>query len=93
MEGFRAGPGSYDWVKEIMQTEGVRKRIADAADRKARAAQQIAEQEGRTVSVVRSNGTRPKGRPYARISIPASDEHGNSKVSRLRLLGRVLNGR
>jgi hypothetical protein len=42
------------------------------------------------VVVQREDGTRPKGRPYARISIPAENEFGDSKTRRLRILGRVV---
>jgi hypothetical protein len=37
------------------------------------------------------DGTRPRGRPYSRVLIPASAEFGDSKTRRLRLLARVVN--
>jgi hypothetical protein len=43
------------------------------------------------VPVEVSSGTRPKGRPYARISVPAANEYGDYKTKRLRLLARVVN--
>lgn len=92
-QGHMPGGTDYEFVRRVMQSPGVRKHIADAADRKAHAAGQIALSEGVNVPVVRTNGTRPKGRPYARVALPAANEHGDSKTRRLRILGRVVGGR
>lgn len=82
----------YEWVQEQLQKPGVRRTIARAADRKARAARVLAAADDYIdMPVIRTDGTRPRGRPYARVSIPASHEFGDSKTRRLRLLARVVN--
>lgn len=97
--GHPAGMGGavgsdYEYVRQVMQSPGIRKVISEVADRKAKLAGVIAVSEGEAgIPIVRGNGTRPKGRPYARISIPAANEHGDSKTRRLRLLARVVTGR
>lgn len=80
----------YLFIQEQLQKPGVRRTIARAADRKARNARAIVAAEGLDVTVTRTDGTRPKGRPYSRVSIPASAEFGDSKTKRLRLLARVV---
>lgn len=82
---------NYRWVQDILQSPGVRRKLVQVRDRKARAATGIASAEGAQVRLTLSEGIRPKGRPYARISLPATDEFGDSKTRRLRLLGRVVN--
>lgn len=82
----------YLFVQEQLQKPGVRRTIARAADRKARAARALAAADDYIdMPVIRTDGTRPRGRPYARVSIPASHEFGDSKTRRLRLLARVVN--
>lgn len=82
----------YVEVQRILQTETVRRQLRIVRDRKARQVAAYAAGEGVKVPIEVSEGTRPKGRPYARVSIPASHEFGDSKTKRLRLLGRVING-
>lgn len=85
------GNRNYEYVERILQSSKVRDALRKVRDRKARAINTIAASERTTVTVTLSEGTRPKGRPYARISLPASTEFGDSKTRRLRLLGRVVN--
>lgn len=80
----------YLYVQRVLQSMGVRHKVAGVRDRKAREVAAMAASEGVAVPIVLSEGTRPKGRPFARISIPASHEFGDSKTRRLRLLGRVV---
>jgi hypothetical protein len=81
---------TYRFVQEVLQTRTVRDKLAEVADRKARAAQVIANAERVSVVVGREDGTRPKGRPYSYVIIPATHEWGDSKTRRLRILGRVV---
>lgn len=81
---------NYVYVQDILQGRGVRRKVSEVADRQAGQAAAIAAAEGAKVRIVRQDGTRPKGRPYSRISIPAVDEFGDNKTRRLRLLGRVV---
>jgi hypothetical protein len=85
-----AARSNYEFVQQILQSPGVRRKLAEVADRKARQAVAVAASERVAVPVLREDGTRPKGRPYSRISIPADYEHGTSRVQRLRILGRVV---
>jgi hypothetical protein len=82
----------YLWVQEQLQKPGVRRQLRVAANRKARAARVLAAQDDYVdMPVMQSDGTRPRGRPYSRVAIPASAEFGDSKTRRLRLLARVVN--
>lgn len=85
-----AARSNYDFVRQVMQSTPVRRMISQVADRKAAQAAGIASAAGVAVPIQREDGTRPKGRPYARISLPASHEHGDSKTRRLRILGQVV---
>lgn len=82
---------TYLYVQNILQSPGVRRKLSDVADRKAAQARSIIASERAKVTVQREDGTRPKGRPYSRISIPAVNEFGNSWTARMRILGRVVN--
>jgi hypothetical protein len=81
---------NYVYVQDVLQSRKVRAKVREVADRMAGQAAAIAAAEGAKVSILRSDGTRPKGRPYSRISVPAVNEFGDSKTRRLRLLGRVV---
>jgi hypothetical protein len=85
-----AARSNYEFVQQILQSPGVRRKLAEVANRKAGQAAAVARSERVDVVVQREDGTRPKGRPYARISIPAENEFGDSKTRRLRILGRVV---
>jgi hypothetical protein len=86
----RHGRELYLYVQAILQQPGVRRKLKERADGMAVRAAAIAAAEGVQVRIVRQDGQRPKGRPYSRISVPASNEFGDSKTKRLRLLGRVV---
>jgi hypothetical protein len=82
----------YLWVQEQLQKPGVRRKLRQAANRKARLAAVLAAQDDVIdMPVMQSDGTRPRGRPYSRVAIPAGNEFGDSKSRRLRLLARVVN--
>lgn len=82
---------TYLYVQKVLQSPGVRRKLSQVADRKAAAAQSIITAEKAKVVVTRQDGTRPKGRPYSRISVPAANEFGTSWTARMRILGRVVN--
>jgi hypothetical protein len=81
---------NYVYVQRILQSETVRKRLRVVQSRMASQAGAYARQAGVNVPIQLSEGTRPGGRPYARIAIPATNEFGDSKTKRLRILGRVI---
>ena len=85
--------GAY--VQRAMQSQGVRDALRAKADEVAASARSIAASEnveGFEVSV--SEGTRPKGRPYARVSTPSVDqEFGTWRTPKLRILGRAAGHR
>lgn len=87
-------PGSFrisqDFIREAMQSDGVRGELRKKADAKARRVNQLGTEEGVEMEATVSEGTRPKGRPYARIESPRVDqEWGNRNTARRRILGRV----
>lgn len=84
---------SYEWYQRVQQLPVVRRKLREVADRKAGQASLLARAEGVVVPVQVDHGTRPKGRSYSRVSIPATHEFGDSKTKRLRILGRVVQGR
>lgn len=81
----------YEFIQSVMQLPSVRAKIAQVRDQKAGEVARLARAENIPVAVVveTSAGTRPKGRPYARIAIPARVEYGDYETPRTRLLGRV----
>ena len=85
-------PSRYDFVSDVMRLPGVRRKLDEVADRLASSAQRVAQGENESVPIQRTGGTRPKGRPYERVQVPAVNEHGDSKTKRIRLLGRALRG-
>ena len=82
----------YVFVSDVMRLPGVRAKLDEVADRLASSAQRVAQAENQAVPIQRVDGTRPKGRPYSRVQVPAVNEHGDSKTKRIRLLGRALSG-
>jgi hypothetical protein len=80
-------------IRDVMQSHKVRAKLAEVADRKAGTARSIAATEAPDVQIGRYDGTRPKGRPYARITAPADYEHGTANITRRRILGRAAAAR
>lgn len=80
----------YLFVRDASQSAPVRRKLDEVADRLARAVQAVAVDEGQDVPIQRTGGTRPKGRPYERVQVPAVNEHGDSKTKRIRLLSRAM---
>jgi hypothetical protein len=79
----------YLWVQQVAQSPAVRRKIKEVRDRKAQQAASIARAEGVTDPIITTEGTRPRGRPYARIALSARVEFGDSVTKRRRILGRV----
>lgn len=75
---------------DAMQTAKVRAALRAKAAKKQSAAEGIAQSEGVELESRVVEGTRPKGRPYARVqSSNVGQEWGDSKTRRLRILGRA----
>ncbi len=82
---------SYPQEGDIARLPGVRRAIAEVADRVAAEARRVAADAGMPhLPITREDGTRPRGRPYARISAPLAPEYGTSSQSRLAILGLAL---
>ena len=83
---------TYEFVQAAMQHDSVRAALRARRDVIARRAEAIAADEGVDADVTTSEGTRPKGRPYARVSADAEQEFGSSNTARRRILGRAAEG-
>jgi hypothetical protein len=81
---------SYQLVREAMQSKPVRAALRAKAEKKARRADSLGSAEGVKIDAKVSEGTRPKGRPYARVtSANVGQEWGDRETERRRILGRV----
>jgi hypothetical protein len=85
--------GNGGLIRAVMQSRQVRAKLAEVADRKAATARRIAAVEAPDVVIGRYDGTRPRGRSYARITAPADYEHGTANIARRRILGRAVSAR
>ena len=76
-----------------MQSAVVRAALAKRARELASRADSIGSSEGVDVNARVSDGTRPKGRPYARVtSQNVGQEWGDRYTERRRVLGRTAEG-
>lgn len=81
---------SYEFVREAMQSSGVRAALRKKADGLATRVDAVGSSEGVAMNAKVSEGTRPKGRPFARVeSDQVSQEWGSRDSERRRILGRV----
>lgn len=84
----------YEQLRRVMQSRKVRAKLAEVADGIAARAEQLAAQDeaddAEDVIIGREEGTRPKGRPYSRVTASLDQEWGTSKVARRRILGRSI---
>lgn len=86
---------SREWLLEVMQSEPVRAGLRAKADAIASEVDAEAARDehyrGRDadLDVTVSEGTRPGGRPYARVAVPKEDEYGDYSVPKRRILGRL----
>lgn len=77
-------------ARRIMQTDKVRAALKAKAEKVAARADVIAADEAYEVHAHVVEGTRPKGRPYARVqSDDADQEFGTWGKKRRRILGRA----
>ena len=84
---------SYRKLGEIMRAEPVRAALAEKARPLASRADSLGTSEGVDMSTRVYSGTRPKGRPFARVeSDNVKQEWGSRYVLRRRILGRVAEG-
>lgn len=81
---------TYRQLGDLARSPAVRAKLSEVADRIAARAEFIAATEAPEVTIRREDGTRPKGRPYARVLAPADQEHGTAETVRRRILGRAL---
>lgn len=81
---------SSDFIVACMQHQKVRAALDARRDRVAAAAASIAAAEEVDLPLTTSSGTRPKGRPYSRVSTSnVSQEWGDSETDRRRVMGRA----
>lgn len=84
---------SSDLIVEAMQSQPVRDALAAKARHLASRAGSLGASEGVDMSTRVYSGTRPKGRPFARVeSDNLSQEWGDRWTERRRILGRVAEG-
>lgn len=81
---------SSDTIGDAMRTQTVRKALRKLAEKKQARADQIAQAEGVDLESSIKEGTRPRGRPYARVqSSNTAQEWGDRYTERRRILGRA----
>lgn len=79
--------------REVVQKPSVRAKLRAVAVQKQGRAEAIAAAEGEKLDSEVVTGTRPKGRPYARVqSTNVDQEFGTTVVERKRILGRAAEG-
>lgn len=84
----------YMQLQRIIQGPKVRDKLAQVADRLADRVNQLdAASPDPDVTAIRTDGTRPKGRPYSRVAVPTSAEYGDHNTDKRRLLGQAVTGR
>lgn len=83
----------YQQAGKVMRSREVRAKLDRVADAVAAAAEGIAASEGVDANIGRESGTRPRGRPYARVTADAEQEHGSARTARRRVLGRAVQRR
>lgn len=89
----RGATGSYGLLGQAMRSNEVRKALRARAEKVRSAAESIASSEGVELNTTVTEGTRPKGRPYARVASPnVAQEWGDSNTARRRVLGRAAEG-
>jgi hypothetical protein len=86
----RYSGASREWIRDAWGKPKVRAALAKTATEVRSRAESIAGAEGVKLDSSTSSGTRPKGRPYSRVSSPnVAQEFGTQTVSRRRILGRA----
>jgi hypothetical protein len=81
---------SSDLIVEAMRSKVTRAALRAKAEKLANRADSLGASEGVEINARVKEGTRPKGRPYARVeSDNVSQEYGDREYERRRILGRV----
>lgn len=84
---------SYKLLGEAMRSSTVRAALKRKANEGRARVDSLGRSEGVEMNAYVLDGTRPKGRPYARIqSDNAAQEWGNRFVERRRIIGRYAAG-
>lgn len=79
--------------REVVTKPSVRKALKKKAEQAQGRAEAIAQGEGEKLDSRVTEGTRPKGRPYARVSSTnVAQEYGTTVKERKRILGRAAEG-
>lgn len=82
-------PGFYEAAGQAMRSSTTRAKCSQVADRIASTLRSVTAAEGLDVSIGRTNGTRPKGRPVSRVTITGTDEWGDSGQPKRRIIARA----
>lgn len=81
---------NYRGIGEVLRLPVVRAELRNQASRIASRARSLDAAEGGDAQIAVSDGTRPRGRAYARVSsTDVEGEWGTSKTARRRTLGRA----
>lgn len=81
---------SRETVFRAMQSKPVRDALRAKAEQVRQAAERLAREEEVEGDLAVEDGTRPKGRPYSRVSFSNADqEHGTYTTPKARILGRA----
>lgn len=83
---------SSELILRAMQSETVRAALEEKAYDIANRADGIAANEDVDAETWVETGTRPKGRPFARVYADAEQEYGSMRMDRRRILGRAAEG-
>jgi hypothetical protein len=79
-----------EFIVKAMQSAPVRAALATKAAQVRGRAEALAGAEKVELNSSTSSGTRPRGRPYSRVSSPnTAQEWGSSNTARRRILGRA----
>lgn len=85
----RGTSGSYGLIGEAMRSDAVRAGLRARALKVQGTAEGLARADDVELESRVTEGTRPKGRPYARVeSSNVDQEYGSSTTARRRILGR-----
>jgi hypothetical protein len=80
----------YEAGRQAMQARSTRVKLRQVADRIATTARAMGQADQLDATFTVTEGTRPKGRPYARVTMAGGDdEFGKSGTPRRRTLGRA----
>lgn len=81
---------SFEFIRQVQQSDAVRKALRAKADRVLARAESIAASEGVQLDARVEEMTRPKGRAEARVlSTNVAQEWGDRATARKRILGRA----